>query len=342
MPPRLKALRLGSSLLCQSQILPKTSSISPLLLPTQQRFASILSSLSDNKGAYSKKIRRGRGPASGKGKTAGRGQKGQHAHGKVPAGFEGGQTPLSVTTPVRGRNKYNPFKVEMSPINLDRIQSWIDQGRIDASKPITIKELHKSRCLHGVKRHGVKLLGRDVDALTSAINIIVSRASASAIAKVESLGGSVTTRYYSPTSLKRVLRGDSHPTISLEASPELVAKTSSTGVIPSPILSQLQTAFAPKKKRYLSKNVTLRRQEALSALMSQVSKQYKYRLPDATARKDIEYYRDPAHRGYLSYKMREGESPSLFFKIPNSLKRGSVKPDTKKKTAKTTVENRLF
>lgn len=52
------------------------------------------------------------------------------------------------------------FKVEMSPINLDRIQSWIDQGRLDPSKPITMKELHKSRCLHGVKRHGVKLLAR--------------------------------------------------------------------------------------------------------------------------------------------------------------------------------------
>jgi hypothetical protein len=52
------------------------------------------------------------------------------------------------------------FKVEMSSVNLDRIQSWIDQGRLDPTNPITIKELHKSRCLHGVKRHGVKLLAR--------------------------------------------------------------------------------------------------------------------------------------------------------------------------------------
>lgn len=56
----------------------------------------------------------------------------------------------------RGRR----FKVETSPINLDRIQSWIDQGRLDPSRPITMRELHKSRCLHGVKRHGVKLLAR--------------------------------------------------------------------------------------------------------------------------------------------------------------------------------------
>jgi large subunit ribosomal protein L15 len=59
----------------------------------QQRSASILGSLSDNKGAYNKRIRRGRGPASGKGKTSGRGHKGQNQHGKVPAGFNGGQTP---------------------------------------------------------------------------------------------------------------------------------------------------------------------------------------------------------------------------------------------------------
>lgn len=52
------------------------------------------------------------------------------------------------------------FKVEMSPVNLDRIQSWIDQGRIDRGRLITVKELTKSRCIHGVKRHGVKLLAR--------------------------------------------------------------------------------------------------------------------------------------------------------------------------------------
>lgn len=105
MPPRLKALRLASSCLARPTAAPIAAAF---LAPAQQRSASILSSLSDTKGAYSKKIRKGRGPSSGKGKTAGRGQKGQHAHGKVPAGFEGGQTPLSVTKPPRGNNQYNP------------------------------------------------------------------------------------------------------------------------------------------------------------------------------------------------------------------------------------------
>lgn len=160
MPPRLPHVRLASSLLSTVRKTPTAPPIASFLLTVQQRCASILSSLADNKGAYNKKIRRGRGPASGKGKTGGRGQKGQHAHGKVPAGFEGGQTPQSITNPERGRGKYNPFKVDMSPVNLDRIQAWIDQGRLDPTKPITMKELAKSRCLHGVRRHGVKLLAR--------------------------------------------------------------------------------------------------------------------------------------------------------------------------------------
>ncbi|KAF2250763.1 ribosomal protein L15 [Trematosphaeria pertusa] len=334
MPPRLRAVRLASSLLSKPHTSPVTPLLAPLLVPAQQRSASILSSLSDTKGAYSKRIRRGRGPASGKGKTAGRGQKGQHAHGKVPAGFQGGQTPLEITRPVRGRNKFNPFKVEMSPVNLDRIQSWIDQGRLDPSKPITMKELHKSRCLHGVKRHGVKLLGRNADQLKSAINIIVSRASATAIAHIEALGGTVTTRFYSPTAIKRVLKGDSHPVISLQSDAELVARAASS-LISSSVLESLQKALASPDTPQEAKH------EAVSAVMKAVGEKYKYRLPDATARKDIEYYRDPAHRGYLSYTVKEGESPSLFFKTPGEAK-DRRKQTARRAAAKASADNRLF
>ena len=79
--------------------------IASFLLPilhTQRRAASILSNLSDNQSAYKKRIRRGRGPASGKGKTAGRGYNGQKQKGKVPRGFNGGQTPLEVSHGLRG------------------------------------------------------------------------------------------------------------------------------------------------------------------------------------------------------------------------------------------------
>lgn len=97
MPPRLQLLQTCSALLSSNSpsFVPL---LAPFLLPAQQqRAASILSSLSDNPGAYSKKIRRGRGPASGKGKTSGRGHKGQKQHGKVPAGFNGGQTKEVIT-----------------------------------------------------------------------------------------------------------------------------------------------------------------------------------------------------------------------------------------------------
>ncbi|OAL49023.1 ribosomal protein L15 [Pyrenochaeta sp. DS3sAY3a] len=330
MPPRLGAVRLASALLSTSSKTAASPLAAQLIVPSQQRCASILSSLADTPGAYHKRIRRGRGPASGKGKTAGRGQKGQHAHGKVPVGFEGGQTPQWITNPERGRGKYNPFKVEMSPINLDRIQSWIDQGRLDPSQPITMKELAKSRCLHGVKRHGVKLLARNAEQLTSPIHIVVSRASEEAIARIESLGGSVTTRFYSPTSIKRVLRGDTHPIISLQASTDLISLAATNpAVVSSPILSSLQASTADARK------------EAMLAVMKEVGQKYKFRLPDATGRKDIEYYRDPAHRGYLTYTLKEGEGPSLFFKPPREIK-DRKKQSARQNAAKATADNRLF
>ena len=103
MPPRLPAL----ASYCRATpalATPLAAFLAPLM---QARNASILSSLSDNSGAYNKRIRRGRGPSSGKGKTSGRGHKGQKQHGKVPARFQGGQTPQDVVHGVRGfENQY--------------------------------------------------------------------------------------------------------------------------------------------------------------------------------------------------------------------------------------------
>lgn len=98
MPPRIPAVKAY----CRAVSFvssPLKVFLSPFL---QARNASILSSLSDNQGAYSKRIRRGRGPSSGKGKTAGRGHKGQKSRGTVPARFQGGQTPQDVVHGVRG------------------------------------------------------------------------------------------------------------------------------------------------------------------------------------------------------------------------------------------------
>ncbi|EON64013.1 hypothetical protein W97_03243 [Coniosporium apollinis CBS 100218] len=300
MPPRLSLLK-ASSWLSSSSCSPVAPFLVPFLQrPQQQRFASILGSLSDNPGAYNKKIRRGRGPASGKGKTSGRGHKGQKQHGKVPRGFTGGQTKYEITHPERGLGFENHWSVEMSPLNVDRLQSWIDQGRINPSRPITMKELNDSRCLHGVK-DGVKLLARGSDQLRTPINIIVSRASATAIAAVEAAGGKITTRFYTPQAIRRVLRRSTDPLESLQMQTE----------------SSEATPDVPRRK-------------------------FAYRLPDPTSRKDIEYYRDPAHRGYLSYSVGEGESPSLFFKTPGQSKMPREGVPNKRKAAEKAAENKLW
>lgn len=181
----------------------------------------------------------------------------------------------------------------MSTVNLDRIQSWIDQGRLDPTQPITVKELAKSRCLHGVK-DGVKLLARGKEQLKTPINVLVSRASAEAISAVEALGGKVTTRYYTKESIKRVIRGESESSFTpLDYTP--VSTEESTGE--SPILAATAASATP----------------------------FSYRLPDPTSRKDIEYYRDSAKRGYLSHLVEEGRGPSLFFKNPGTLVRKKAK-----------------
>ncbi|KAI9716257.1 MAG: hypothetical protein M1812_005482 [Candelaria pacifica] len=273
------------------------SPLSSFLLPflqQQTRAASILSSLSDTKGAYNKKIRRGRGPASGKGKTSGRGHGGQKQHGKVPRGFQGGQTPLEVVHGKRGFE--NQFSVDMSPVNLDRLQSWIDQGRLDPNKTITMKELNESRCIHGVK-DGVKLLARGAEQLKTPMNIIVSRASAAAIKAIEDAGGKVTTRFYTPFSIRRVLRGQSNPAIDSPSNFTTVTDQASP---------------------------------------------FQFRMPDPTSRKDIEYYRDRAHRGYLSHLVPEGEGPSLFFKTPGKSKVVRKKSSSRAAGGLTKKENRIW
>ncbi|KAF7113596.1 hypothetical protein CNMCM5793_002952 [Aspergillus hiratsukae] len=296
---------------------PAVSSASPLsfLIPQfqqQSRNAHILASLSDTPGAYNKRIRRGRGPASGKGKTSGRGHKGQKQHGKVPAGFNGGQTPEIVVHGERGFN--NVFALDLAPANLDRIQEWIDQGRIDPTRPITIRELAKSRCIHQTK-DGVKLLGRGASAegsvLKQPIHVVVSRASASAIAAVEAAGGSVTTRFYTRSAIARIMKRETHPFISTAWSPESAsdALLKAAGLEPQDLTE--------------------------SNIMRELG--YKYRLPDPTGRRDIEYYRDPAHRGYLSHLLKPSEGPSLFFRSP-----AERKSSAGVKKEKVLPENRLW
>jgi large subunit ribosomal protein L15 len=129
----------------------------------------------------------GRGIGSGKGKTGGRGGKGQTARSGVRIkGFEGGQMPLHRRLPKRGFN--NIFRVEFAEVNLDRIQEAIDAKLLDANGTINAETLLKSRVLRRAKA-GVRLLGRGE--LKAKLNIEVHGASKSAIAAVEKAGGTV-------------------------------------------------------------------------------------------------------------------------------------------------------
>ena len=146
-----------------------------------------LSDIADNAGSRKKRMRVGRGIGSGKGKTSGRGGKGQTARSGVRIkGFEGGQMPLHRRLPKRGFN--NVFRVEYAEINLDRLQEAIDAKAIDAGSAINAESLVKAGVVRRAKA-GVRLLGRGE--IKAKIDIEVHGASKSAIAAVEKAGGSV-------------------------------------------------------------------------------------------------------------------------------------------------------
>lgn len=148
-----------------------------------------LNELSDNKGARKNRTRVGRGIGSGKGKTGGRGVKGQKSRSGVSGirSYEGGQMPLYMRLPKRGFNKPNARK--FAEINLGRLQTAIDAGKVDAGKPINAESLVEAGVLRRA-HSGVRLLG--TGELTAKVNIEVAHASASAKAAVEKAGGSLT------------------------------------------------------------------------------------------------------------------------------------------------------
>jgi large subunit ribosomal protein L15 len=146
-----------------------------------------LSDIADNAGSRKKRMRVGRGIGSGKGKTSGRGGKGQTARSGVRIkGFEGGQMPMHRRLPKRGFN--NVFRLEFVEVNLDRIQQAIDAKVLDPSATVNAETLVKSRVLRRAK-DGVRLLGRGE--IKAKINIEVHGASKSAVAAVEKAGGTV-------------------------------------------------------------------------------------------------------------------------------------------------------
>lgn len=184
-------------------------------------------------------------------------------------------------------------KEKMAEVTVTRLQAYIDAGRLNPNKPIGPTELLRSRLVTRTP-DGIKLLasGRFEKAhLKQPVHITVSRASAQAIQAVEAAGGSLVTRYYTRDALRRLRNGTS-----VDSREPL-----------------------PQGREHVARELERLR-----------SGPFRYRLPDPVNRWDIEYYRDPAHRGYLSHQLQPGQSPSLYFGVPGAEQEKSRRQRKKK------------
>lgn len=146
-----------------------------------------LNNISDNAGARKRRMRIGRGIGSGKGKTGGRGQKGQKSRSGVSInGFEGGQMPLHMRLPKRGFN--NPFGKDYAIVNLGMVQAAVDAGKLDAKATIDHAALKAAGLARGGK-DGVRLLAKGE--VSAKLTFTVAGASKSAVEAVEKSGGKV-------------------------------------------------------------------------------------------------------------------------------------------------------
>jgi large subunit ribosomal protein L15 len=147
-----------------------------------------LNELRDNPGATKARKRVARGPGSGKGKTGGRGIKGQTSRSGVAInGYEGGQMPLHRRMPKRGFNQPDPKSFAV--VNLGLLQKFVDAGKIDVNAPVTEDALVASGLVRR-KRDGVRLLAKG--ALTARLDLTLTGASKAAVEAVEKAGGSVS------------------------------------------------------------------------------------------------------------------------------------------------------
>ncbi len=147
-----------------------------------------LNELSDNPGAVKTRKRVGRGIGSGKGKTGGRGVKGQKARAGVAIkGFEGGQMPLHRRLPKRGFT--NIFRKDYAEVRLGKIQEAIDSGRLDPAQTINAETLKAAGLIRRAK-DGIRILGGGE--LTAAVTLDVAGASGPAMEAVQKAGGTIT------------------------------------------------------------------------------------------------------------------------------------------------------
>uniref|UniRef100_A0A2P2J3F1 Uncharacterized protein MANES_12G150400 n=1 Tax=Rhizophora mucronata TaxID=61149 RepID=A0A2P2J3F1_RHIMU len=255
LPPLLSAATLINPKVCRN---PSFSPISPfhslksLQWPNPNGFtadgasryvglmAYSLLSLNDlrDKVPRKQKTRKGRGIGSGKGKTAGRGHKGQKARGTMKFGFEGGQTPLRRRMPKRGFK--NPFSLTFQPVGLGKIAKLINEGKIDSHELVTMKTLKETGAIGKQIKDGVRLMGRGADQIKWPIHLEVSRVTVRAKQAVEAAGGSVRRVHYNKLGLRALLKpewfekkGRLLPKPA-RPPPKLKDKVDSTGRLPAP------------------------------------------------------------------------------------------------------------
>lgn len=207
----------------------------------------------DNKGARKQKTRKGRGIGSGKGKTAGRGHKGQKARGTHKFGFEGGQTPLRRRLPKRGFK--NPFSLTFQPVGLGKIAKLINVGKIDSSELITMKTLKEAGAIGKQIQDGVRLMGRGAEHIQWPIHLEVTRVTVRAKAAVEAAGGSVRKVYYNKLGFRALLKpewfekkGRLLPRAA-RPPPKQADKVDSIGRLPAPTKP---IPFTPEEKEAMS------------------------------------------------------------------------------------------
>lgn len=180
-----------------------TGFLSKQLVPVfQKRQLSILGQLQPSDGSTKTYKRLGRGPSSGKGKTSGRGQKGQKARGKVKSWFEGGQTPIYKLFPKIGFT--NVTSLELSELNLDKIMWFHKKGRLilEPGEVLDMKKMKDLGLVTGSIKHGVKVLADGKQYFNLPIKIEATRASKEAIKAIESAGGEFTARYFNKLGLR--------------------------------------------------------------------------------------------------------------------------------------------
>jgi len=194
----------------------------------------------------------GRGIGSSKGKTCGKGHKGQKSRaGSGPSPFfEGGQTPFYKLIPKRGFK--NNLAQPMVPVNVGTIQDYIDMGRLvinnndnDEDYVLTMKDLVEAGITKNSSiKHGIKLLAKGRERLKTPFKIEISRASAGAIEAIENVGGEVTTVHYNKLALRALLKPHKFDIIPKRARPP-------------PKLMQYYTDY--DKRGYLSPDIQLKK-----------------------------------------------------------------------------------